>query len=102
MRVNQVVSQVMGQKRRRTKHTSAEEAENNNGIKYVYMHFLLLVLMMILFTNAPPRHLYPGRMRFLDVGALGCQLTVRSSNSTSFLLEFTYLFIRLIRSDEPS
>lgn len=58
--------------------------------------------MIILFKNAPPRHLHIGRMRFLGVRVLGCQLSTRSSDSTSFLLEFTYLFIRMIQTDEPS
>lgn len=52
--------------------------------------------------NAPPCHLDTGRMRFLGVGGLGCQLGVRSSDSRSFLLEFTYLFIRMIQPDEPT
>lgn len=58
--------------------------------------------MIMLFKNAPPRHLHTGRMRFLGVEALGCQVSVRSSDSTNFLLEFTYLFIWMIQSDELS
>lgn len=64
--------------------------------------FLLLFLMIVSFKNARPCHLYTGRLRFLGVGVLGCQLSVCGFDSTSFLLEFTYLFIRMIQSDEPS
>lgn len=97
--VNKAVSQVTGQKLSRISHTNAEKTENNNGVQCVSIHSCCWSYGL---KMAPLCLLHTGRMRFLSVGVLGCQLSVRSSDSTSFLLEFTYLFIRTIQWAEPS